>query len=167
MVCFIFFGQQRGRVLKHISYKFGADSNSNHHRPLSSNAEWEAAAPPDMPFDYDAQPSTFYFDVESVGNHEPDAIVQQSISVLQRKLAETISALTGAGEPNEREGLNGVDVDGARSPDAYEPPEGIDGGYSTYAPDGVGAAPGGQSVWGAAGGTTPYGATPYGQGYGF
>jgi DNA-directed RNA polymerase II subunit RPB3 len=51
---------------------------------------------------------------------------------------------------------------GMRSPDAYEPPEGIDGGgYTAY-------GAGGQSTWGGAGGATPYGATPYGQNnYGF
>ena len=121
-----------------------------------------------MPFDYDAQPSTFYIDIESVGNLEPDAIVQQAIIVLQRKLAEIISGLTGAGgEGHGRNGaIAGGDEDGNRSPDAYEPPEGIDGGYTAYGANGVGSAGGGQSVWGA-GGATPYGATPYGQGYGF
>ncbi|EAS34080.3 RNA polymerase II subunit 3 [Coccidioides immitis RS] len=152
--------------LKHVDYWYEEDPIKEW--PISANAEWENPVPPDMPFDYDATPSTFYLDVESVGSLEPDAIVQQGISVLQRKLAEIISALTGTGEPNERgDGMNGVDIDGARSPDAYEPPEGIDGGFSTYAPNGVGAGAGGQSVWGGAGGTTPYGATPYGQGYGF
>ena len=63
------------------------------------------------------------------------------------------------------------DLLGVRSPDAYEPPEGIDGGgFSAYANGGA------QSVWGGGGTTaygsatpyggaaTPYGATPYGQG---
>lgn len=136
-------------------------------RPISANAEWETPAQPDMPFDYDAQPSTFYIDVESIGNLEPDAIVQQGITVLQRKLAEIISALTGAGD-TDRNGatMNGIGEDGGRSPDAYEPPEGMDGGYTAYAANGVGGAAGGGSVWGGAGGATPYGATPYGQGFG-
>ena len=60
-----------------------------------------------------------------------------------------------------------MDQDGVRSPDAYEPPEGIDGGFTSYGPNGIADGPGsGRSVWGGAGGTTPYGATPYGQGYG-
>lgn len=137
-------------------------------RPVSHNAAWEPPAPPDQPFDYDAQPSNFYIDVESVGNLEPDAIIQQGIIVMQRKLAAVISALTGG--DGDRNGMGGgagagpEDEDmmgGVRSPDAYEPPEGIDGGFTAY-------ANGGQSAWGGAGGATPYGATPYGQsGYGF
>jgi DNA-directed RNA polymerase II subunit RPB3 len=134
---------------------------------LSENSEWENPAPSDMPFDYDAEPSAFYIDVESVGNLDPDVIVQQGISVLQRKLAETISALSGTGD-GDRGAMNGVVEDGVRSPDAYEPPEGIDGGFTAYGANGIGGGGGGStSVWGGAGGATPYGATPYGQGYGF
>lgn len=119
-----------------------------------------------MPFDYDAQPATFYYDVESIGNLEPDAIVQQAIVMMQRKLAEIISGLTG----DEGMANGAMDEDtGARSPDAYEPPEGMDGGFTAYGAGGAagGAGAGGGSVWGGAGGATPYGATPYGQGYGF
>lgn len=116
-----------------------------------------------MPFNYDAEPSAFYFDVESIGNLDPDIIVQQGINTLQRKFAETISALTGAGDGERGAAVNGMDQDGVRSPDAYEPPEGIEGGFTSYGPNGTGA---GHSVWGGAGGATPYGATPYGQGYG-
>jgi DNA-directed RNA polymerase II subunit RPB3 len=81
---------------------------------------------------------------------------------MQRKLATVISALTGAGG----DGIPGAEdediMGGMRSPDAYEPPEGIDGGYTAY------GASGGHSTWGGAGGATPYGATPYGQNnYGF
>ncbi|KAK2752207.1 45 kDa subunit of RNA polymerase II [Onygenales sp. PD_40] len=153
--------------LKHVDYWYEEDPIKEW--PISANAEWETPANPDIPFDYDAQPTTFYLDVESIGNLEPDAIVQQGITVLQRKLAEIISALTGAGGEADRNGagMNGMDEDGARSPDGYEPPEGMDGGYTAYAANGVGgAAGGGGSVWGGAGGATPYGATPYGQGYG-
>lgn len=137
-----------------------------YHRPLSANAEWEAPRQPDMPFDYDAQPSTFYFDVEGIGNLEPDAVVQQSIVVLQRKLAEIISALSGSNDADRNGAMDGIDEEGPRSPDAYEPPEGLDGGFTAYGANGMGGAGGGQSVWGA-GGATPYGATPYGQGFGF
>lgn len=90
-------------------------------------------------------------------------IIQQGITVLQRKLASVISALSGSGEGDG--GMMGIEEDdmmGVRSPDAYEPPEGIDGGFTAYA---NGAA----SAWGASA-ATPYGATPYGGGgggYGF
>jgi DNA-directed RNA polymerase II subunit RPB3 len=127
-----------------------------HCRPISANAEWEPAANPDQPFDYDAEPNNFYIDVESIGNLEPDVIIQQGINVLMKKLATTISELSG-------EGANGhedAEMLGAGDPDAYEPPEGIDGNLTSY---GNGAAGG----WGASA-QTPYGATPYGQSaYGF
>jgi DNA-directed RNA polymerase II subunit RPB3 len=105
--------------------------------------------------------------VESAGNLEPDAIVQQAINVMQRKLAAVISTLTGVRGEGDRNGVPGAEEEdilgGVRSPDAYEPPEGIDGGFTAY-----GANSGGHSAWGGAGGTTPYGATPYGQSsYGF
>lgn len=101
-----------------------------------------------------AQPHTFYYDVESIGNLEPDAVVHQGIKVLQQKLAAVIQELTG-------------DVGGGRPGDDYEPrspTNGIDGGGADYnmeqgytTPYGGG---GGASAWG--GGATPYGATPYG-----
>lgn len=143
-------------------------------RPISANARWETPAPPDMPFDYDAVPSVFYFDVETVGSLEPDAIVQQGITVLQRKLANVISSLEASEGGNADDafgGAAGMDLGGGQSPDGYEPPEVADGGFTSY---GMGAgAPeqGGGSVWGGAagmgGGVTPYGTTPYGQGYGY
>lgn len=102
-------------------------------------------------------PSRFYFEVESIGNLEPDAIIQQGIKVLQQKLAAVIQELTG----DERNGINGDGVDGfggPRSPDgmhgAGDYP--MDQGYTTPYVNG-----GGASAWG--GGATPYGATPYGQ----
>ncbi|KAI5282749.1 45 kDa subunit of RNA polymerase II [Ascosphaera acerosa] len=78
--------------LRHTDYWYEEDPAKEW--PISANAEWENPAPPDMPFDYDAVPSAFYFDVESIGSLEPDAIVQQGITVLQRKLAGVISSLT-------------------------------------------------------------------------
>ncbi|EGD93680.1 DNA-directed RNA polymerase II subunit [Trichophyton mentagrophytes] len=158
--------------LRHVDYWFEEDPVKEW--PLSANAGWETAQPKDLPFNYDATPNTFYIDIESIGNLEPDAVVQQGIIMMQRKLAEIISGLTGSdGQGGMVNG--GVDQDGAgaRSPDAYEPPEGIDGGFTAYggangAGPGAGPGAGGSgSVWGGAGGATPYGATPYGQGYGF
>jgi DNA-directed RNA polymerase II subunit RPB3 len=109
-----------------------------------------------MPFDYDAEPNTFYIDVESIGNLEPDVIIQQGINILMKKLATTISELSGEGV----HGHDDAEMMGAGDPDAYEPPEGIDGNLTSY-------GNGGASAWGASA-QTPYGATPYGQSaYGF
>jgi DNA-directed RNA polymerase II subunit RPB3 len=104
-------------------------------------------------------PERFYFEVESAGNLEPDAIIQQGIKVLQQKLAAVIQDLTeGEGGANGVNGHGGYDA--PRSPDvgmngqAWQDP-----GYTT--PYGNG---GNASQWGTgAGAATPYGATPYGQ----
>lgn len=109
---------------------------------------------PEEPFDYTAVPTRFFYDVETVGGLDPDAIVTTGISTLQTKLASVINALQGTSG-------DGMDLGGAQSPTmnggGYG---GVDGGYTT-------PGYGGASQWGGAGaaqgGTTPYGATPYGQ----
>lgn len=133
-------------------------------RPKGKNAEWEDPPHEGEPFNYDAVPQAFYFEIETVGSLEPDAIVQQGIKVLQQKLAAVIQDLAG---DDGRAGVNGdaMDINGyggvARSPELnglggrdYD----MDHGYTTPFANG-GAA----SAWGGGGGTTPYGATPYGQ----
>ncbi|KAF4624132.1 hypothetical protein G7Y89_g14040 [Cudoniella acicularis] len=124
--------------------------------PKSKYADWEEPAQEGEPFDYDAVPEKFYFEVESIGNLEPDAVIQQGIKVLQQKLAAVIQDLT-EGDSNTN-GMNDGYTGGApRSPDVNMNGGGWqDQGYTT--PFGNGN----QSAWGA-GGTTPYGATPYGQ----
>lgn len=92
--------------------------------------------------------------METVGGLEPDMIVQRGIRVLQEKMATVIKELNG------HEGVDG-DFGGAQSPTLNGGFGGADAGYTT---PGYG---GGASVWGngnagGAGGTTPYGATPYG-----
>ncbi|CAG8228068.1 unnamed protein product [Penicillium nalgiovense] len=144
--------------LRHVDYWYEQDAAKEW--PVSENAAWEPAANPDQPFDYDAEPNCFYFDVESIGNLEPDMIIQQGIVSLQRKLATTVSVLLGEGEDGHGGAAEDAEMMGANDPDAYEPPEGIDGNMTAY---GNGAA----SAWGASA-QTPYGATPYGQSsYGF
>ncbi|KAA6414889.1 MAG: DNA-directed RNA polymerase II subunit C [Lasallia pustulata] len=141
--------------LRHLDYWYEEDPVKEW--PKSKNSTWEEPPQEGEPFDYDAVPSGFYFEVESVGNLEPDSIIQQGIKVMQQKLAAVIQELTGD------EGRNGVNGDGM---DGYVPrsPDGINGaadyamdqGYTTPYVNG-----GGASAWG--GGATPYGATPYGQ----
>ncbi|KAI9822783.1 MAG: 45 kDa subunit of RNA polymerase II [Thelocarpon impressellum] len=145
--------------LRHLDYWYEEDPVKEW--PRSKNADWEEPPGDAEPFDYDAQPSRFYFDLESVGSLEPDAIVQQGIRVLQQKLALVIGDLTGS--EVDGHGVNGhvaADVDGfggPKSPDLddganYDPEQGFTTPYANG---------GGASAWG--GGTTPYGATPYGQ----
>ena len=107
------------------------------------------------PFDYNAAPSQFFFELESVGNLEPDAVVQQGIKVMQQKLAAVLQELAG---DDSRPGEADADGFGGQSPDGM--PQGgeygVDQGYTTPYVNG-----GATSAWG--GGATPYGATPYGQ----
>lgn len=124
-------------------------------RPKSKYADWEEPPQEGEPFDYDAVPERFYFEVESIGNLEPDAIIQQGIKVLQQKLATVIQDLTESDQ--QTNGINGG-YDAPRSPDvAMNGQSWQEMGYTTpYATGGNTAA------WGA-GAATPYGATPYGQ----
>ena len=133
-------------------------SDLTNHRPKSKYAEWEEPPQEGEPFDFDAVPERFYFEVESAGNLEPDAIIQQGIKVLQQKLAAVIRDLTdGEGQTN---GVNGGGFDAPRSPDMGMNGQGWqDQGYTTpYGQNG-----GNAGTWGNAGAATPYGATPYGQ----
>lgn len=122
-------------------------------RPTNKrNAEYDEPQLEGEPFNFDAVPNRFFFNVETVGGLEPDVIMQQGIKVLQQKLAAVIQELTGG------EDRGGADdgFGGARSPDmngagGY----GVDQGYTTPYQAG-----GSASAWGGA--QTPYGATPYG-----
>lgn len=124
-------------------------------RPKSKNAEWEEAPQDGEPFDYNATPSQFFFELESVGNLDPDMVVQQGIKVMQQKLAAVLQELAG---DDSRPGEADADGFGGQSPDGL--PQGgeygADQGYTTPYVNG-----GATSAWG--GGATPYGATPYGQ----
>ncbi|KAJ5089765.1 DNA-directed RNA polymerase II subunit RPB3 [Penicillium argentinense] len=143
--------------LKHVDFWYEQDPVKEW--PISENATWETPANPDQPFDYDAEPNVFYFDVESIGNLEPDMIIQQGLLILQKKLIETIQNLNGTAG-NQAGGIDEGDMMGGGDPDAYEPPEGMDGNMTSY-------GNGGASAWGPSA-QTPYGATPYGNdAYGF
>ena len=150
----------------------GAANLSPYHRPKSRNSEWEEPPQESEPFNYNATPSQFYISLESIGNIDPDSCVQQSIKVMQQKLAAVLQELAGGGGAgaggddldgfgdNPRSpgagGLNGASVvgglGGAGGQTVYEPPDGFTTPY---------ANPGATSAWG--GGATPYGAaaTPY------
>lgn len=155
--------------LRHMDMWYEEDAEKEW--PKSKYANWEEPAQEGEPFDYDAVPSRFYFEVESVGSLEPDAIIQSGIKVMQLKLAEVITDLTqdesstAANAYDEAPVFGEVDMDGA-------PYAGGRGGFSGSGGEGWGSGGdqgfttpyggGNQSSWGG-GGTTPYGATPYGQ----
>ncbi|KAI2611057.1 insert subdomain of RNA polymerase alpha subunit [Hypoxylon fragiforme] len=134
--------------LHHLDMWYERDAESEW--PKSKYAELEEPPAEGQPFDYDAVPSRFYFEVESVGNIESDTIVLEGVKELQRKLAGLIHGL------GENDGMNG-DYDGPRSPDAMDATASYlqEPGYTTPY-----AGAGGASAWG--GGATAYGTTPYG-----
>lgn len=106
----------------------------------------------DEPFDYDAVPSRFYFEVESIGNLEPDAIIQQGIKVLQQKLAVIIQGLDSEGQDTGMNGGFDGGYDGPRSPDV-----GGGGGQPWEQPGYTTPFGGGGGGWGGQGQATPYG----------
>lgn len=121
--------------LKHTDYWYEVDAEAEW--PKSKNCDWEEAPDPEAPFDYKAKPSTYYFDVETVGNLPPNEVIIKSIETLQTKLA-AISIE-----------LNKEDV---------EVNEAAAGGFTSY-----GRTEYGRTEYGGAdGGQTPGGRTPYG-----
>ncbi|MCJ1459795.1 45 kDa subunit of RNA polymerase II [Mycoblastus sanguinarius] len=140
--------------LKHVDYWYEEDPVKEW--PKSRNAKWEEEPQDGEPFNYNAIPTQFFFELESIGNLEPDAVVQQGIKVMQQKLAAVLQELAG---DDTRNGDAGGDGFGGQEPDGMQAggEYGIDPGYTTPY-----LANGGQtSAWGGA--ATPYGATPYGQ----
>ncbi|KAF1835998.1 DNA-directed RNA polymerase subunit D [Decorospora gaudefroyi] len=144
--------------LHHLDYWFEEDPEKEWPKD-EARINLDGGPPnPDEEFKYDAVPTRFFYDVETVGGIPPDQIVQQGIAVLQVKLAGVLKALSGGtGDAEDFGGAQspGANGDGYGGMDAggYTPVGGPAGGY------------GGASSWGGAaqGGTTPYGATPYGQ----
>lgn len=121
---------------------------------MSKYAKWEEPAQEGEPFNYDAVPERFYFEVESIGNLEPDAIIQNGIKVLQNKLAAVIQDLSASdGQANDSDDYDpaGNGDDGMNGEQPWQAQ-----GYTTP------FANNGDPGW-SNGAATPYGATPYGQ----
>jgi DNA-directed RNA polymerase II subunit RPB3 len=97
--------------------------------PLSTNANFEQPPDPSEPFDYNAVPSTFYYNAEGVGAVPVRDVVDKGLDILVKNLAEIILAVqkeTGGDEEDEE------DVGGIVEPDMGG------GGYDAY---GAGGAP--------------------------
>lgn len=133
-----------------------------HPRPKSKYAEWEDPPQEGEPFNYDAVPNRFYFEVETSGSLEPDQIVQGSIRVLQQKIGALLKSL----DP-KKYGGDEADFDGPRSPDMNmdggTTPWQEGGGYTTPYGGGNTTSYGGNAT-AYGGNATAYGTTPYGQG---
>ncbi|CAK9441364.1 uncharacterized protein LODBEIA_P52320 [Lodderomyces beijingensis] len=127
--------------LKHTDYWYEVDANEEW--PKSKNCSAEEPPDPEARFNYNAVPSRFYFDVETVGNLTPKDVVLEAIDTLQKKLA-------------------GISIE--LNKDAVERSNAQSGGFTTYkATDYGGQTPGADMGYGnnAYGGADTYGADNY------
>lgn len=123
---------------------------------MSSNAAFETAPNPEEPFDFNAVPSTFYYNAESVGSMPVRQAVEQGLDILRDNLAAIILAVgqeTGVDE-DEQDGAGFIEPE---MPNGADGPGGMNGG-------GMMGGPYDQGGFGAGSGAAPGGA-PYG-GYG-
>ncbi|EWC47624.1 DNA-directed RNA polymerase II subunit RPB3 [Drechslerella stenobrocha 248] len=140
--------------LKHVDYWYETDAKAEW--PKSANAGWEEPPQENEPFDYDAAPTKFYMDVETVGSLPPDEILRQGVKYLQEKLANVIAGVqktAGANGVSAAAGdVSGMDdgYGGARSPDM-----GDANGYGRNFNDGYVTPYGGAG--GVGGAQTPFG----------
>lgn len=131
--------------LKHTDLWFEVGTKPEDEWPLSKNAHFESAPEADEPFDYNQQPSRYYFDVETVGSLPPADIVAQGLKRLVYKLEATKDGLNKAvNKPGPAGGATVYDMGGAAA-----------GGRTAY---------GGGSAYGRGGGTPGYGGAVYGGG---
>ncbi|KAL7267332.1 RNA polymerase II subunit 3 [Rhizina undulata] len=141
--------------LRHIDYWYEEDAKAEW--PKSKYADWEDAPVEGEPFNYDAVPSRFYLDIETVGSLPPDEIMQQGIKYLQEKLATVIKVFTD-GPTGDADGFGDS---GVRSPgqDYAMGGMGSGGGAGFETPYGGGSGMDNRTPYagGGFGGATPYG----------
>lgn len=74
---------------------------------MSQNANFETPVDPNAPFDYNAVPSTFYFDVEASGSVPVRQVVEQGLDILATNLAKVIEGVEiETGGRDEDEGVD-------------------------------------------------------------
>jgi len=77
--------------LRHTTYWYETDIRAEW--PLSDNAQEEEPPRDDEPFDFNAKPNKFYFEVETDGSLAPQEVVMKGLAELQTKLANLILGL--------------------------------------------------------------------------
>ncbi|QPH05814.1 hypothetical protein C2857_003826 [Epichloe festucae Fl1] len=155
--------------LHHLDMWFENNTDPEKEWPKSKYAEWEDPPQEGEPFNYDAVPDRFYFEVETSGSMEPDQIVQGGIRALQQKIGALLKGL----DPKKYGGEEAADFDGPRSPDMNMEGGGTtpwqDGGYTTPYGGNMTSYGGNNTTYGGGnntaygGGSGAYGTTPYGQ----
>ncbi|KJX94759.1 DNA-directed RNA polymerase II subunit RPB3 like protein [Zymoseptoria brevis] len=142
--------------LRHTTLWYETDAKAEWPRP-EKNGGWEEEPQEGEPFNYAAEPSAFYIELEGTGVMPPDQILHSGIRVLQNKLAGIITELDSEAAGQDAHGFGG----------GFSPQDGMaNGGQNTQY--GGQSAYGGNTAYGAQtpayGATSVYGqATPYGQ----
>ncbi|KAF9268887.1 insert subdomain of RNA polymerase alpha subunit [Marasmius fiardii PR-910] len=77
--------------LRHTSHWFEVDERAEW--PVGENGKEEEPPRDDEPFDFNAKPNKFYFDVETDGSLGPQEVVMKGLAELQKKLANLILGL--------------------------------------------------------------------------
>lgn len=148
--------------LRHLDLWYEKDKESEW--PKSKYAQWEDPVAEGERFDWEKKPERFFFELESIGNMEPDAVVQEGIKVLQQKLAGIIAGLGSDTGGLGVEGIGGAEEFAPRSQDAFGAGGDAFGGGADSFGGGDDAFGGGGDAFGGAagGGETNWGAEPSG-----
>ncbi|KAJ3815903.1 DNA-directed RNA polymerase II, subunit 3 [Lentinula lateritia] len=121
--------------LRHTSYWFETDEKAEW--PLGENAREEEPPREDEPFDFNAKPNKFYFDVETDGSLGAQEVVMKGIAELQKKLASLVLALRRV-----RNGENEMDMPSGGDQTFVDQPAGGSGGERGWGSSGA------RSGWG-------------------
>lgn len=136
--------------LRHTQLWF--EQSAKEEWPLTGNADWEDPPQDGQRFEYEAEPDSFYINLEGTGVMPPDSVMHNGIRTLQEKLANVIKGLSDEGDAGVPNGMGG----------GVSPMDGVmNGGGTAYGGTAYG---GGMSAYGGGGGQSAYGgfATPYG-----
>jgi len=77
---------------------------------------------PDEPFDYNAEPRKFYFEVEAIGQIPPNEIIYQGIKYLQEKLATVVRDLQERDDQEDELGRGAMNGFGGWADDGLQSP---------------------------------------------
>lgn len=89
--CAVSFEYDPYNKLRHTKYWFETDERGEW--PTGDNAKEEEPPRDDEPFDFNAKPNKFYFEVETDGSLGPQEVVMKGLAELQTKLANLILGL--------------------------------------------------------------------------
>lgn len=87
--------------LRHTTHWFEVDERGEW--PLSENAKEEEPPRDDMPFNFNAKPEKFYFEIETVGSLSPQEVVMQ-VRALYYLSATLLERFPGAARASDKIG---------------------------------------------------------------